>query len=350
MSTNQTSNEEVDLGSLFKVIGRGFSNFFNAIGSFFKAIFHCFILLLVFLRNNALKLTLAAVVGASVGLFLDFAKPKIFSSTMIVEPNFKSTQQLYNNINFYHELVKQKDSIVLANVLGLTPYEASKLTGFYIEAIKNENEKLELFDEFINEVDTTTVRKINIKEFKKNFTNYDYKYHKIKVRSEINDIFGKISSPIINSIANNDYFKNLKKINDENLLVNEQLLKKSLTEIDTLRKIYNEVLIKEANKTVSGTTINLAQGIKKTEELELFDESLDLSQELIENNKEKANTTEILNVVSSFNSIGTKERDIFKKYTVLLASLFLMFMLLFIVGKNLNIYLSKYDLKRKGVD
>ena len=105
--------------------------------------------------------------------------------------------------------------------------------------------------------DCPSERNISIKEFKKNFTEYDYKYHQIKVRSEINDIFVRISSPIINSIANNNYFKNQKQINDENLLVNEQLLKKSLTEIDTLRRIYNEVLIKEADKIESGTTISL---------------------------------------------------------------------------------------------
>lgn len=342
MSTNQANNEEVDLGNLFKIIGKGFSNLFKAIGSFFKAVFHYFILLLIFLRNNALKLGLAAIIGGGVGLFLDLTKPKVYSSTMIVEPNFKSTQQLYNNINFYHELVKQKDSMVLALNLEISPYEASKLKGFYIDPIRNENEKLELFDEFIQEVDTATVKNINLKEFKRNFTDYDYKYHKIRVRSELNNVFSKISNPIINSIANNSYFKNQKQINDENLLVNEQLLKKSLVEIDTLRRIYNEVMIKEANKLESGTTITLAQGAKKTEEIELFDESLDLNKELSENNKEKANTTEILNVVSSFNSVGTKERGIFKKYTILLALGLFSLMLLSILGLKLNKYLIEY--------
>ena len=342
MSTNQINNEEVDLGNLFKIIGQGFTNLFKAIAGFFKGIYHYFILLLIFLRHNALKLGLSALIGAGIGLYLDITKPKLYSSTMIVQPNFNSTQQLYNNINFYHELVKQKDSIVLSDVLGISRYEASRLKGFYIEPIKNENEKLELFDDFIERVDTATVNNVDIKEFKRNFTDHDYRYHEIEVRSEINDIYNKISDPLINSIANNSYFKNQKQINDENLLVNEQLLKKSLVEIDTLRKIYNEVLIKEANKVESGTTITLAQGIKKTEEIELFEESLDLNDQLIENNKEKANTTEILNVVSSFNSVGTKERDLLKKYTILLAGISFGLMLLFILGRQLNTYLLHY--------
>ena len=342
MSTNQTNNEEVDLGSLFKVIGKGFSNLFKAIGSFFKGVFHYFIVLLIFLRNNAIKLGLAAIIGGVIGLYLDVTKPKVYSSTMIVEPNFKSTQQLYNNINFYHELVKQKDSTTLADALKISPHEASKLKGFYIDPIKNENEKLELFDSFIETVDTTTVKNIDIKEFKRNFTDYDYKYHKIKVRSEINDIYGKISAPIISSIVNNSYFKNQKQINDENLLENEKLLKKSLTEVDTLRNVYNEVLLAEAKKIEQGTNISLAEGSKKRGEIELFNKRLQLGEELIENNKEKANTTEILNVVSSFNSVGAKERDLLKKNTVQLAGLLFGLMLFFILGRQLNTYLIQY--------
>ena len=342
MSTNQTNNEEVDLGSLFKVIGRGFGNFFKAIGNFFKAIFHYLILLLLFLRSNVLKLGLAALIGGGIGLFLDLSKPKIYSSTMIVEPNFKSTQQLYNNINFYHELVKQKDSVVLANVLGISKHEASKLKGFYIVPIRNNNEKLELFDDFIEEVDTTTVKNIDIKEFKRNFTDFDYKYHKIKVRSEINTIFDKISLPIINSIENNLYFKNQKLINDSNLSENEKLLKKSLIEVDTLRNVYNEVLLAEAKKIEQGTNISLAEGSKKRGEIELFNQRLKLGKELIDNNKEKANTTEILNVVSSFNKVGAKERELFKKYTFQLAGLLFGLMLVFILVRQLNNYLINY--------
>ena len=342
MSTNQVNNEEVDLGSLFKVIGKGFSNLFKAIRQFFKATFHYLILLLLFLRNNALKLGLAAIIGGVLGLYLDITKPKVYSSTMIVEPNFKSTQQLYNNIKFYHELVKQKDSVVLADILGISRYEASKLKGFYVDPIRNNNEKLELFDEFIEEVDTTTVKNIDIKEFKRSFTDYDYKYHKVRVRSEISNIFSKISEPIINSIANNSYFKNQKYINDENLFENEKLLKKSLIEVDTLRNVYNEVLLAEAKKIEQGTNISLAEGSKKRGEIELFNQRLRLGKELIDNNKEKANTTEILNVVSSFNKVGAKERNLLKKYTFQLAGLLFGLMLLFILGKQANQYLNNY--------
>ena len=342
MSTNEMNNEEVDLGNLFKIIGKGFKNLFNAVGQFLKSIFHYFILLLLFLRNNALKLGIAMFIGAAIGFYLDLTKPKQFSSTMIVEPNFKSAQQLYKNINFYHELVKQKDSSMLASVLKVPVNEAAKLKGFYIEPIRNENEKYQFFDDFIQEVDTSTVKNINIKEFKNAFTDYDYKYHQIKVVSLNNNIFEKLSLPIIISIENNQYFKTQKKINDENLVQNENVLIKSLQEVDTLRKIYNKVLIIEANKEALGTNITLAQGAKKTNEIQLFKESLELNEELIDNNKEKAETTEILNVVSTFSKVGVKERSLQKKKTFVLGLGLGFVMLAFILFRQLNSYLINY--------
>ena len=339
---NIPQDEEIDLGSLFKIIGKGFSNLFNAIGNFFKGILHYFILLLLFLRNNALKLGLAVFVGAAIGLYLDLTKPKLYSSTMIVEPNFKSALQLYQNIDFYHELVKQKDSILLAETFQIPVSEASKLKGFYIEPIRNENEKYEFFDDFIDEVDTTTVRKIDIDKFIKSFTDYDYKYHRIKVKSLSNTIFENLNLPIISSIENNQYFNNQKNINIQNLLQNEKVLVKSLQEVDTLRRIYNEVMIAESKKTETGTNITLAQGTKKTDELELFNESLRLNRELVENNKEKAETTEIMNVVSTFSKVGIKERNIVKKMTTQIGLLFGFLMFLFILLKQLKLFLTNY--------
>ncbi len=342
MSTNQTSNEEVDLGSLFKVIGKGFKNLFIEIGKFFSKVFHYFVVLLLFIRNNALKLGLAILIGAIAGLVLDLTQPPKYFSKMIVEPNFKSAQQLYNNISFYDELVDQKDFTLLSETLNISLDEAKNLKEFKIKPIKNDNEKYELFDDFIETIDTATIRKINIREFKNNFTNFDYKYHEITVVSLSGSVFEKLGTPIINSIESNSYFKNQKRINDANLLQNEQVLVKSLKEVDTLRRIYNEVLITEARKTETGTNITLAQGVKKTEEIELFNESLKLNEELIDNNKERAETTEILNIVSTFNKLGIKERSILKKKTFLLATGTGLVMLIYILLLQLNAFLLNY--------
>ena len=55
MSTDQKNNEEeVDLGSLFVIIGRGFSNLFNFIKGIFTGIFLNVVKGLVFIKKSTI--------------------------------------------------------------------------------------------------------------------------------------------------------------------------------------------------------------------------------------------------------------------------------------------------------
>ena len=101
MSTNQKNNEEeVDLGSLFVIIGKGFSSLFNFIGNIFKGIFHFVISVLIFFKQNIIKIGVSAIIGLVVGLFIEIKSPKKYGSELLVEPNFQSARQLYNNVNY----------------------------------------------------------------------------------------------------------------------------------------------------------------------------------------------------------------------------------------------------------
>jgi hypothetical protein len=92
MSTDQKNNEEeVDLGSLFIIIGRGFSKFFNFIGNIFKGIFHGIISTLIFLKDNIIKIGVATFIGMVLGIFLEVKKGDTYESELLLEPNFKST-------------------------------------------------------------------------------------------------------------------------------------------------------------------------------------------------------------------------------------------------------------------
>ena len=129
-NSSSSSSEEVDLGQLFQLIGNGFKKLFRFIGNIFKGIFHTIILFLLFLQKHFIKFTVAAVVGLALGIYLDMIKTPKFISTMVVEPNFNSVQQLYNNVNFYNELAAAEDSTALAEALDVSVSEAFKLKKF----------------------------------------------------------------------------------------------------------------------------------------------------------------------------------------------------------------------------
>uniref|UniRef100_UPI003F69E3A3 hypothetical protein n=1 Tax=Polaribacter sp. TaxID=1920175 RepID=UPI003F69E3A3 len=272
MSTNHNNNEEeVDLGSLFKIIGRGFQNLFNFIGNIFKSIFHAFILILIFLKDNIVKIGIAAIIGFAIGLFIQVKSTNKYESEMLVKPNFKSANQLYNNINYYNDLVKQKDTSGIQNTFKLSKQEAASLKKFTIEPIVNENDIINSYNDFILEVDTTTVKSYTFDEFKTSFKDLDYKIHKIKVVAEKNNVFSKLDEVIISSVVNNKYFKRVKELTNENLNRTDSIYRQNLAQLDSLRKVYMQVMIEEAKKQTTGTTIDLGGEKRTTKELELFE-------------------------------------------------------------------------------
>ncbi|MDX1365831.1 MAG: hypothetical protein R3243_16620, partial [Arenibacter latericius] len=156
-----SSSDEIDLGQLFQLIGNGLKKLFLFLGNIFKSIFHVIILFLLFLQRHFLKFVITGVIGLALGIYLDMTKEPRYLSTMVVEPNFNSVQQLYNNINFYNELAEAKDSIALAEALDISVKEASYISKFEVESYSDENQKVQLFDKFVRSLDSTTKKAID---------------------------------------------------------------------------------------------------------------------------------------------------------------------------------------------
>ncbi|MDB4098354.1 hypothetical protein N9764_05050 [Polaribacter sp.] len=350
MSTNQqkessksNNEEEVDLGSLFVIIGKGFSNFFNFIGAIFKGIFHFLITILIFLRENILKIGIAGFIGLIAGFFLEVKTPKKFESEMLLKPNFESTRQLYNNVNYYNDLVKQKDTVSLQKIFNLDKKTAASLEEFEIEPIITNRDIINAYDNLIESVDTLTIKSYVYEAFENSFTIYDYEVHKLNVTAKENDVFNKLGDVIISSVVNNNYFKRLKKLTNENLNRTDSLYRQNLTQIDSLRKVYMEVMIEEAKKTTAGTNIDLGGKNKTTKELELFTTNKVINQDLKNIASQKATEYEVINVLSSFQPIGTEIKGVTKNYAFLLAILGVGFMILVLLLRQLNAYLENYN-------
>ncbi len=343
MSTNQKNNEEeVDLGSLFTIIGKAFKNFFNFIGSIFKGIFHFIITILIFLKENIVKIGVAMLIGAVVGVFIEVKTPKRYGSDLLVNPNFKSSRQLYNNINYYNDLVKQKDTAGLAKTFNLDKNTAATLKKFTIEPVRTENDIINSYNDFILKVDTTTVKSYTYDDFKTSFTDYDYKVHRINVISEKNNVFEKLGNIIISSVEKNNYFDRKKELSNENLNRTDSIYRQNISQLDSLRKVYMQVMIEEAKKQSNGTSIDLGGEKRTTKELELFETNRKINYNLKEIANEKANKYEVINVISNFQPIGYEIKGVTKNYGFLLALLGAGFVVLILLLKQLNIYLNNY--------
>ncbi|CAM1360281.1 hypothetical protein [Tenacibaculum xiamenense] len=345
--SNYKNEEEVDLGSLFLIIGRGFSKLFNFIGKIFTSIFYFFIEILLFFKKNFKKLGIAFVIGAIIGLIIELNEEDRYSSNLLVQTNFNSARQLYSNVDFYNNLVKQKKANVLSEIFKISLEEAKSLKKFRVNPIINGNDVITTYDDLILQIDTATVRSYPFSEFKRTFTKYNYKVHDIEVQSSKQDVFSKLDEIIISSITENKYFNKLKELTNENLNRTDALLRKNLIQADSLHKIYKRVLLEEAKVASQGTNIDLGNSQKNNKELELFSTTLNINQELKSVSEEKTEKSEIINVVSNFQTIGHKIQGVSQNKAFQLALLSLSLMIFYLLLIKLNKYLESYS-RNKG--
>lgn len=347
MSEHQknANTDEIDLGQLFQLLGRAFQKLSDFIASIFKGIFNGIILILLFIQKNFIILLGSLVIGAVAGYFLDLNKTEKFISRMVVEPNFNSVQQLYNNIEFYNDLAKAEDSIALAEALKISIPEAATIKEIFVDSYSDENQKIKLFDEFVKELDTSTIKAIEFESYLQNFNSLDARFHQISLVSTDNSVAKKAQSSIVKSISANDYFKLQKQINDINIKLQDSIITQQLSEVDSLQQLYKTILVKEAEKPMQGTNINLAEnGQSQNKELALVKEREILKRNLVALNQERANKSSILNVISDFPNRGVKVKGFWKSFKFVLPITLFSIAFILLVALELNKYLSKHRL------
>ena len=343
MASNQQQKEdEVDLGSLFIIIGRGFSKLFNFIGSIFKNIFLGIITILLFLKKHYVVISTAAIIGLLAGFALETNSPKTYSSDILLQTNFKSSRQLYNNISFYNDLIEQKDTSGLKKTFDLDSEYAISLKKFTIEPIKNKIDIISAYDALIEDIDTLTVKSYDFEEFTESFTDFDYKTHRLTVISEKNDVFDKLNEPIISSFTKNKYFSYLKKLTNDNIDRTDLSYRQNLLQVDSLRKVYMKVMLVQANNPSGGTNIDLAGENVSNKETELFFINKRINDDLKEITKDKSRKSEIINIISNFQIIGKELNSIVYNKAFQLATLFSLASIVILLLLKLNHYLSNY--------
>ena len=206
-----------------------------------------------------------------------------------------------------------------------------------------DNNIITSYDELVVSVDTLAIKDYDIESFKKSFTNYDYFFHEIKVTSTQNKIFKKFDKIILSSILENDYFRKVKESENSNLDRSYNLYNKNISQIDTLRKVYEKVLLEDAKNSSSGTNINMSGEINDHADIELFKINRNLDSYLTKISEEKSEKDKIINVISSFQKVGNVSGGILKSSKFIYFSIGFIAMVLFLLLMKLNTFLDKYN-------
>ena len=341
-NTENNNQEEVDLGSLFAIIGKGFSNFFTFIATIFKELFHLIISVFLFLKENSVKIGIALIIGLVVGLFLETKKEKTYASDLMVSPNFSSGRQLYDNVNYYNDLVQQKDTLKIQQTFGIDKETAAAIKKFTIKPIRNTSDLIRSYNLFVTTMDTLALQDYTFKDFERSFADLNYHLHEIHVVATKNNVFEKLGEVILASVVQNKYFNRVKELNNENLDRTDSLIRGNLGQTDSLRKVYMQVMLEEAKKESSGTSIDLGGQKASTKELALFDTNRNLNAQLSGILNQKSQKYEVINVISNFQPIGYEIKGVLTNYSFVLGLLGAGLMIFFLLLAQFNVYLTNY--------
>lgn len=308
---------DADLSLLLYKSGRALKNFMLWIGRGISRIGSILLVTLLFLMRNILWLLLGAVAGLSYGMYLLSQNGSGYSSEMTVRANFNSARELYNTMDYMNSLIAARQLNDLSQVFEITPSEARQLSKFTAEPVKSELIIAQMYkEEFFRSdhskrmrLDTFWTRTIKYEDFKESLTTFDYPYHGITVISTNPTLFPKLQKGIIKHINTNEL---LQEVKQKQLLSNtdeEELLSSSIKKLDTLRKVYNERLLKGESSTIPGgnqMTVMEGQQDVKVPELDLYDKMLELQDDLKKSRNRSAVEKNIIEVYSPFNPVGKK--------------------------------------------
>ena len=113
-TTNKTnySADEVDLGSLFVIIGRGFSNIFDFIANIFTKIYNIVVVLIAHFYKRLYWYAGSIIIGFIIGFAIDSNSTTKYNANLFIETNFNSARQVYENIYQFHQLASiDKDTL-----------------------------------------------------------------------------------------------------------------------------------------------------------------------------------------------------------------------------------------------
>lgn len=342
-------SDDIDIIEIFNLIGRAIKSFFDFIIKIFQEFFSILILFALFIKRNAILLSLAVILGFVIGVVSDFYQKSYYTSTMVVEPNFNTSTQLIEYIKLCSQLTRSGDTVALSQIFEISQSEASKIKAITIEAKNNNNVRLKLFNDFVKTADSTTLKNVTYEEFEDNLAISDHEQFFIAMDAKEKSVFKKVEKNILN-IPLSPFIMSMRETALQNLTAQANNLEKSLEKIDSLRIDYKKIMLDEEQKlnkpAGAGTTFYMGtENLRTTNELVLFDIERQYNRALEEIALEKAQKQNYINVISGFQDIGIRMK---KQNKFLFALIALGLAFLFLVLRELNTFLINQERKLKN--
>ncbi len=353
MNPQANNPEEVDIIQFFSAIGSMFKKMIAAIKNFFVSILHIFFNLLIYVKKYYIYFGIAILVGLALAFFNNNKAQKMFASEVMVQTNYDAQIALQNKLDFFNNLINDGKFDILAKQLSIETDEAKNIVNFEMEAQINDVYLVENYSDYLAKMDTTMHNYIAFKDYKNTINSNPelFNYWTVKVFGKNPTIFHKLNEKFTQILDGNKMLQEKKNNYLFALNTDKEHTLKSLSDIDSLRNVYNKVLLDNAKKQSGGSTNIVVSNdqIRGPEAAyDLFGKRSDVLREL-ENVSNKLNRSRhILQLKNNFPIYGEKDSGItdnlYVKYPLL--GILLVFLVLFLI--DFNKYLNKYQQEKEA--
>jgi hypothetical protein len=352
---NQQANnpEEVDIVQFFSALGNMFKNMFAGIKNFLAKIMYLFFDTLLYIKKYYLYFTIAVVAGLAFAFFNNKNVQKTFLAEVTVQTNYDAQIALQEKLDYFNSLINNGKFELLSKELNIENDEAKNIVSFKMEPQMNDVYLLENYNDYLSKMDTTMHNYIKFKDYKNTIkTNENlYNYWLVTVRGTTPTVFSKLNQHFADILNQNSLLKERKENYIFALNTNKNITLKSLADIDSLRNVYNKVLLDNAKKQSSGATNIVVSNdqIRGPEAAyDLFGKRSDILKQLEQVSQKLNRFNHILQLKNNFPKYGKKDYGILKnpfvKYPFL--AILLVFLVLFII--DFNKYLNKYKQEKEA--
>lgn len=276
------NSDEIDLGQLFQMIGKG-------VNSIFRSLLRIFL----YFKKNMVILIGLAVIGAGIGYGLSKIVSKKLKIEVIVKPQMDSKNYLYDVIDEIQANLKNKDSVFFKSIgMELTNFEGLAVLINKVkpdEGDESDSKYLELLQSFEN---TEAISDIVRAELQ-NKTSFN---HRITFLFKNPDIGKDFAEKIMKYINENEYFKGLITVYRTNATSRIEENKELLKQVDEIITNYSKNM---GDSSASSGTDRIVLDNKETVNITgLFQLKNDLIQDIETKKIELENSTEVIKVIN----------------------------------------------------
>ena len=317
-----TSPDEIDLGQLFHIIGRGFS-----------AVFRGILRLFIYLKNNFIILAALVFIGFAIGYALKFVISDELKAEVIVKPNFDSKDYLYDVIEEINANLSVRDTVFFDEI------------GIVISELKNLQIKIEpIVRAGISEDNLESDLKYlgALQNFKDDPFVQDVVKAEIQKKSSINhritflyknNLPGRAATlRLMDYIQGNTYFNSLKEVYNSNAKTKIQRNTELVEQIDSLVSGYAKNIANQTALQAGTFLMDNQNGLDITSLLSLKNT---LVKEIEQKNLEIEEQQDIINIIN-FGKSQKVRTPIYAQGIAVIPALFLLFFFLYSILKYLN--------------